>query len=49
MDNNVNDLYWDEELSKIFKGFFKDSDETHKCTCDLYKVIMVTGCKCGGS
>jgi hypothetical protein len=20
----------------------------HKCNCDFYKVIMVTGCKCGG-
>jgi len=24
------------------------SNTRHNCRCDLYKVIMVTGCKCGG-
>lgn len=22
--------------------------EPYKCICDLHKVLMVTGCKCGG-
>lgn len=33
--------YFLEELELVFVG--------KKCTCDFYKVILTTGCKCGGS
>ncbi len=33
-------------LSEKISG--SKSKGSHPCTCDLYTVLMVTGCKCGG-
>lgn len=35
--------YYYDELELV-----SDCSGNGKCTCDFYKVILVTGCKCGG-
>lgn len=32
----------------VADSFLNDSLNESSCSCDLYSVLMVTGCKCGG-